>query len=83
MPAPHPTSLLSIKPAFVKAGEVVVPVMIHVGEWAELSATPGMWDRIQAEVAAAQARTHKPGPKVGQRGLPKTPITKPGTGKLL
>lgn len=40
MPAPRTTSPLSIKPAFVKAGEVVVPVMTAVGEWAEIAATP-------------------------------------------
>lgn len=84
MPAHRSTSLLSIKAAHVKAGEVVVPVMTAVGEWTEISATPATWAALAFEVKAAQAGVRRRGfPRLGQDGQPKSPILKPGTGKLL
>lgn len=50
------TPLLAIKPASVKAGQVIVPVLIGVGEWVEISATPAVWADLAASVQAAQDR---------------------------
>jgi len=80
MPALRTTSLLSIKAASVKAGEVVVPVMTAIGEWTEISATPAVWAALAFEIKAAQVRPAKRRPRVA--ASERAPITKP-TGNLL
>lgn len=81
MPAQRTTSLLSIKPAFVKGAEVVVPVMVHLGEWVEIAATPALWERIATGVAAAPARDAALRSarlaRLGIHGLPKSPASAP------
>ncbi|QYM80272.1 hypothetical protein K0B96_06565 [Horticoccus luteus] len=46
MTPPRPTPLLGFETPYVKAGDVVLPVLAGVGKDAELCATPAMWRRI-------------------------------------
>ena len=46
MPPPRPTPLLGFETPYVKAGDVVLPVLAGAGRNAELCATPAMWRRI-------------------------------------
>ncbi len=49
---PRPTPLLGFKAPFVKGGEIVVPVLVGSGDWAELVATPRTWSGIAQGLAA-------------------------------
>jgi hypothetical protein len=76
---PRSTPLLGFKPPFVKEGEVVLPVLTGSGEWAELTASPAMWQRIGLALAAPgipRVRPAKPA------AAARPPLTKPG-GALL
>ena len=72
----RPYPLLALKPASVKAGQVIVPVLGGDGVWHGLVASPALWASLAQSVAAAQAA--KPGPKsASECAAAGLPLTKP------
>jgi hypothetical protein len=54
MSGPLPTTeLVAFRPAEVKAGKIVLPVLLASGEWAALAAAPSVMRRICGSVDAA------------------------------
>jgi hypothetical protein len=47
------TELVAFRPAEVKAGKILVPVLLANGEWAALSATPSVMRQMGGSIDAA------------------------------
>ena len=74
----RPYPLLALKPASVKAGQVIVPVLGGDGEWHGLVATPALWTAVGEAVQAAQAHAARhPVKSAAERADAGLPLPKP------
>jgi hypothetical protein len=71
MSGPLPTTeLVAFRPAEVKAGKIVVPVLLASGEWAAIAAVPSVMRQICGSVDAAFDAIAKT-PSPAKRTLPR------------
>jgi hypothetical protein len=81
---PRSTPLLGFKPPYVKAGEVVLPVLTGTGDWHELIATPATWQRIGLSMGLLMDPVRaKPSPTPSPATSKREPVLKPGTRRIL